>query len=98
MTFLSLIARSHPHAAVDGKPGAGDEPGTVGGEEHYRVRDVRYLAKPAERGQPDDRARRLLRAWEQADGGAVHRELVAHLGGDKTGVDAVHPDAVAEPA
>src|SRR5580704_18076027 len=96
MTSLSLISPSHPHAAVDGQPGAGDEPGTVGGEEHHRVRDVRHLAKPAKRGQPDDSARRLLRTGEQADAGAVHGELVAHLGGDKAWVDAVHPYPVAE--
>ena len=50
LVFACRWAALHSHAAVDRKPGAGDEPGRVGSEEHDGVRHVRDLAQPAERG------------------------------------------------
>ena len=49
------IARfSASHATVDGQPGAGDELGGVGAQEHDDVGHVADLAEASRRGQRDD--------------------------------------------
>src|SRR6266567_3121829 len=102
LVVLSVLcpcsACSHAHAAVDGQPGAGDEAGRVGGEEDHRVGHVGDLAQAALRGETNHRADGIGQAREQADVHDVLSQLVAHLGRDQAGVDAVHPDGVAEPA
>ena len=50
----------------------------------------------AVRGEPDHGADALLHAREEPERHHVLRELVAHLGRDQAGIDAVHPDRVAK--
>src|SRR5206468_10570928 len=59
---------------------------------HDALPIFRDLAEAALRGEPDHGADRLGHAREQADVHYVLGQLVAHLGRDQAGVNAVHPD------
>src|SRR2546429_546716 len=57
---------------------------------------ISAVAERARRGEPDDRADRLLRRPEQAEPGAVVGQSCAHRGRDQAGVDAVDTYAVTQ--
>ena len=85
-----------PMPPSTGRADSGDESRGVGGQEHNGVSHVVHFTEAAERGEADDVSDCCFGAGPETELLHVRRESETHLRGDKTRVDAVDADSVAE--